>query len=65
VNSIAAELLNELRSTAQSLNSEEFERALVKVHGYDASLAAGLATLAKEFRFDKILDLLNKGNHGS
>ncbi|MCU7934189.1 MAG: response regulator [Candidatus Thiodiazotropha sp. (ex Dulcina madagascariensis)] len=57
-----ASLPNELRKTlwnvASSLNNEEFNAALVPVRDHDPTLAGGLAKLAREFRFDRILELL-------
>jgi len=40
------------------LSNEDFEVALQSIQEQDAVLAEGLALLAKDFRFDLILELL-------
>ena len=60
VAALPAELREALRKAAKSLNDEGFEAALVSVHERDPALADGLAALAREFRFDRILVLLGK-----
>ena len=52
------ELREGLREAARSLSDEEFAAALVPVRERDPELAEGLDRLAREFRFDRILGLL-------
>ncbi|MCU7904750.1 MAG: transporter substrate-binding protein [Candidatus Thiodiazotropha sp. (ex Epidulcina cf. delphinae)] len=52
-------LLGTLRVTALSLDNVDFDAALAPVRDLDPALAEGLATLAREFRFDRILKLLD------
>ncbi|MES9875280.1 MAG: ATP-binding protein [Candidatus Sedimenticola sp. 6PFRAG7] len=47
-----------LQLTALSLNSNDFEAVLELVREQNPALAEGLAALAREFRFDRILELL-------
>ena len=51
-------LRESLRNTALSLWQEDFEAALEPVRERDPALAEGLATLAQDFRYDRILELL-------
>ena len=51
-------LRESLRDIALSLKQDEFEAALAPVRERDSALADGLAALAREFRFDRILELL-------
>jgi ABC-type amino acid transport substrate-binding protein len=59
LSAIPRELRERLRHAALSLNSEEFETALIPLQEIDPGVAASLARLAKEFRFDRILALLD------
>ncbi|MCU7921322.1 MAG: nitrate- and nitrite sensing domain-containing protein [Candidatus Thiodiazotropha sp. (ex Dulcina madagascariensis)] len=60
--SLPKELLESLRNAAVSLNNKDFDAALLPVLELDPTLAEGLAALAREFRFDRILELL--GDNG-
>ncbi|MCU7935990.1 MAG: nitrate- and nitrite sensing domain-containing protein [Candidatus Thiodiazotropha sp. (ex Dulcina madagascariensis)] len=62
VASLPKELLESLRNAAVSLNNKDFDAALLPVLELDPTLAEGLAALAREFRFDRILELL--GDNG-
>ncbi|MFC1747866.1 hypothetical protein ACFL2V_03585 [Pseudomonadota bacterium] len=42
-----------------TLSNDDFETARVPIRGGDSALADGLAALVREFRFDRILELLN------
>jgi len=53
-----------LRSAAVSLNEEEFLTALAPLHDQDPALAGGLAALARSFRFDRILELMEQAGRG-
>jgi len=55
------ELMEALRVAALSLSNEEFNGALDAVREQKPDLAEGLAGLAREFRFDRILELLDEG----
>jgi CheY-like chemotaxis protein len=52
-------LRDELREAAIGLSNEDFEAALVPVRDLDPTLAERLAALAREFRFDRILELID------
>ena len=55
-------LRESLRIIALSLRQEEFEATLVSVRERDPALAEGLAVLSREFRYDRILELLAAHN---
>jgi hypothetical protein len=57
------ELHKALRIAALSLSVEDFDIALDSVREQDPALAEGLTTLAREFRFDQILELLDKAEN--
>ncbi|MCU7935991.1 MAG: response regulator, partial [Candidatus Thiodiazotropha sp. (ex Dulcina madagascariensis)] len=59
VAALPKELLETLRVTALSLSNVDFDAALAPVRELDPALAEGLAALAREFRFDRILELLD------
>ncbi|MCU7937162.1 MAG: response regulator [Candidatus Thiodiazotropha sp. (ex Dulcina madagascariensis)] len=59
VAALPKELLETLRVTALSLNNEDFDAALAPVRDFDPTLAERLAVLAREFHFDRILELLD------
>ncbi|MCU7937646.1 MAG: response regulator, partial [Candidatus Thiodiazotropha sp. (ex Dulcina madagascariensis)] len=61
VAALPKELLETLRVTALSLSNVDFDAALAPVRDLDPALAEGLAALAREFRFDRILKLLGAG----
>ena len=52
------ELRQRLRVAAQSLSDEEFEEALESLREVDPVVTGELRRLAREFRFDRILELL-------
>ncbi|MCU7928984.1 MAG: response regulator [Candidatus Thiodiazotropha sp. (ex Dulcina madagascariensis)] len=58
VAALPKELLEKLRIAARSLSNEAFEAALIPVREHNPDLAEGLSALAREFRFDRILELL-------
>jgi len=53
-----------LRTAAASLSSDEFATALSKIDQQHSALARGLASLARKFRFDIILKLLDETETG-
>ncbi|MCU7921326.1 MAG: response regulator [Candidatus Thiodiazotropha sp. (ex Dulcina madagascariensis)] len=59
VSTLPKELLETLRVTALSLSNEDFDAALAPVRDFDPTLAERLAVLAREFHFDRILELLD------
>ncbi|MCU7904751.1 MAG: nitrate- and nitrite sensing domain-containing protein [Candidatus Thiodiazotropha sp. (ex Epidulcina cf. delphinae)] len=59
VASLPKELLESLRHAAVSLSNKDFDAALLPVLELDPTLAEGLATLARAFRFERILELLD------
>jgi hypothetical protein len=58
VSAIPQELRERLRLAALSLSNVVFETELVPLREIDSDLADNLALLAQEFRFDRILALL-------
>jgi len=64
VQAIPEGLRAELQAAAESLSSAEFETALAKIEMQDSTLVRKLAALAREFRFDLILKLLDAGEAG-
>jgi len=59
IGALSMELRETLRRAARALNDKDFISALAPVRECDPALAEGLAVLAGEFRFDRILELLN------
>ena len=59
VAALPEELKDKLRLAAQALSNEDFKTALIPVRKRDPVLADGLAVLAREFRLDRILELLS------
>ncbi|MEN8188718.1 MAG: two-component regulator propeller domain-containing protein [Thermodesulfobacteriota bacterium] len=62
IDNLPPELQKTLYEAASSLNDLKFIAALKQVQRIDPALAEGLAPLAREFQFDKILQLL--GHNG-
>ncbi len=60
VAALPEELRDTLRDAAVTLSNEAFDDALVPVRARDPALADGLADLAQNFRFDRILELLDE-----
>jgi CheY-like chemotaxis protein len=58
ISTLPQELREKLRHAALSLSNEDVDAALEPVRDLNPALAEGLAELAREFRFDRILDLL-------
>jgi hypothetical protein len=58
VSAIPQELRERLRLAALFLSNEKFKTALAPLQEIDPDLADNLALLAQEFRFDRILALL-------
>ena len=56
---LPAELRETLRNAALAADDEDFIAALESLREQDPALAEGLAALAREFRFDRILELLD------
>lgn len=52
-------LIKTLREVALGLNRDDFLSAVDQVRDIDQDLADGLAKLAKEFRFDELLDVIS------
>ncbi|MCU7928078.1 MAG: hypothetical protein KZQ97_16775 [Candidatus Thiodiazotropha sp. (ex Dulcina madagascariensis)] len=59
VASLPKERRESLYDAAVSLSNEQFDAALLSVRERDPALAEGLAALTGEFRFDRILELLD------
>ncbi|MBW9262305.1 MAG: response regulator [Candidatus Thiodiazotropha sp. (ex. Lucinisca nassula)] len=55
---LPVEMRDGLIHASRSLSEEELNKALMSIRECDPVLAEGLAALAKEFRFDIILDML-------
>jgi hypothetical protein len=53
-------LVEAIQLAAITLSNEKFDAALVPVHDIDPALAEELTTLAREFRFDRILAFIDR-----
>lgn len=61
IEALPRELRQALLNAARSLSVNDFEVALTQLHHHNPELAGRLTTMAREFRFDLLVDLL--GNH--
>jgi PAS domain S-box-containing protein len=62
---LPATLRETLRQATVSLSTDAVDEVLAQVRTFDAKLASGLDTLARDFRFSQILELLEKSHdHG-